>query len=53
MIKSDTMQGFWGISVPSVLLETANTLHERERWTERGRVSYRGVPLVYYEFIFI
>jgi len=22
-------------------------------WTEKGRVSYRGVPLIYYELIFI
>jgi GNAT superfamily N-acetyltransferase len=25
--------------------------YERCGWTERGRVSYRGVPLIYYEFV--
>jgi GNAT superfamily N-acetyltransferase len=27
--------------------------YERCGWTEKGRVSYRGVPLIYYELIFI
>jgi GNAT superfamily N-acetyltransferase len=31
----------------------AGGFYERCGWTEKGRVSYRGAPLIYYELIFI